>query len=581
MIIQHILFPDADICAEEELFLRKSEKTLCMPGILHFKELGFAEFNTYFNALSIGKWLKYTSIKNVSLKIKLEGSFIISICQRERYAYETAARTLVQYKIDCIEKKDKIFPVPVLEGNGLIYFTLQAISDGSEFYGGEWVAEFEEVQKVKLGIIFCTYKRDQYILRNLDHLKDYHVFVVDNAGTLPEGCCENLYRNRNLGGAGGFARGMYEISKLPEYTHVLLMDDDVVVHPESVYRAEILYITMKPEYRSHLIGGAMFRLDIKEYQFEAGGVAMRDETELTALKHGLRMHDPECCLMNEIEENCDFNAWFFCAFPIELCKGDQLPLPLFMQYDDVEFSLRHNKRFIHMNGICVWHEGFGTKIHFGGRMYYIHRNCLITIASHNMAFDPKQFMRATKSVILRELLCQRYLTAEHILDGILDFLKGIDWLKALDSENKQKDLVSNGYQVDYPEALGVAVSLKELESSVHLEGMSKRLRLLRAMTLNGLFMKADKVAIMHMERARPVHFYRASSAVYYDIETRKAFVTHRSRKETLRLLRKFYTVRRQFFKKYKKISAEYFARRGELMSVEFWEGQFDKAITNI
>jgi hypothetical protein len=77
-----------------------------------------------------------------------------------------------------------------------------------------------------------------------------------------------------------------------------------------------------------------------------------------------------------------------------------------------------------------------------------------------------------------------------------------------------------------------------------------------------------------MQRARPVHFYRAASGVYYDIQTRKAFVTERSKSETFRLLRKYRKVKRQFIKQHKKAAAEFQERRGEITSVEFWKGQF-------
>lgn len=574
MTMQHVLFPDADICGEESLFFRRSGKTLAMPGILRFKELEQVEFDTYFNAVSIGKWLKYTSLQTLTLRLQLKGSFIVWIRQRERYTHGTIVKTITQYSVTCGEREEMAFPVPYLEGNGLIYFSLQAVGDNAELYGGEWHGEFEKTQAVKLGVIFCTYKREQYVLRNLNRLREYDVFVVDNAGTLPEDCCKHLYRNPNLGGSGGFARGMYEVAKLPEYTHVLLMDDDVAVHPESVYRTQTLYTALKPEYRGYLVGGAMFRLDHPVYQHEAGCRLLTGTMGISVSKSGRLMSDPEQCLLNEFEETCDHNAWFFCAFPVELCRGDQLPLPLFMQWDDVEFSLRQNKRFIHMNGLCVWHEDFEAKLYFGGRVYYAHRNSLIVFASHGIGIDAKRFLKGVKNYVLRELLCQRYKIAESILDGIADFLKGVDWLKGLDAAAKHNEFSANGYKLEDPETLGVAISWDDLENAILLDDKSRLRRFFRLLSFNGLFRRPDKVAVTHMQRARPVHFYRAASGVYYDMQSRKAFVTQRSKGETFRLLRKYRAVRKQFLKAYKKVAAEYQARRGELTGVAFWEGQF-------
>ncbi|MFQ9152753.1 MAG: hypothetical protein ACLR6B_15980 [Blautia sp.] len=40
-----------------------------------FHKGGAADFNTFFNSFSIGKWRKYTVLETVSLSLKLQGSF--------------------------------------------------------------------------------------------------------------------------------------------------------------------------------------------------------------------------------------------------------------------------------------------------------------------------------------------------------------------------------------------------------------------------------------------------------------------------------------------------------------------------
>ena len=41
-------------------------------------------------------------------------------------------------------------------------------------------------------------------------------------------------RQPNLGGAGGFTRGLYEVSSIADHANVMLMDDDILLEPESV-----------------------------------------------------------------------------------------------------------------------------------------------------------------------------------------------------------------------------------------------------------------------------------------------------------------------------------------------------------
>ena len=64
--------------------------------------------------------------------------------------------------------------------------------------------------------------------------------VVDNARNLEleptNAVVTTVVPNRNLGGAGGFARGLMELRDEGWATHVLFMDDDVTFEPEIVAR---------------------------------------------------------------------------------------------------------------------------------------------------------------------------------------------------------------------------------------------------------------------------------------------------------------------------------------------------------
>ena len=46
-------------------------------------------------------------------------------------------------------------------------------------------------------------------------------------------------RQPNLGGSGGFTRGIYEISRTGQRANVILMDDDILCEPESLLRLNV------------------------------------------------------------------------------------------------------------------------------------------------------------------------------------------------------------------------------------------------------------------------------------------------------------------------------------------------------
>jgi GT2 family glycosyltransferase len=62
--------------------------------------------------------------------------------------------------------------------------------------------------------------------------------VVDNANNVDfdEPPCDdlNVVPNRNLGGAGGFARGLMWLRQQCWATHVLFMDDDISLETEAL-----------------------------------------------------------------------------------------------------------------------------------------------------------------------------------------------------------------------------------------------------------------------------------------------------------------------------------------------------------
>ena len=172
------------------------------------------------------------------------------------------------------------------------------------------------------------------------------------------------------------------------FTNILLTDDDIVIEPETIYRTYTLMSYLKERYKTAFIGGAMLRLDRQNIQTEAGGVW--NAGRLISLKHGLNLSDTEACLYNEVEEKAEYNAWWYCAMPLSLINYQNLPMPVFIRGDDVEYGLRNMKNLILMNGICVWHEPFENK-YSSSMFYYIMRNRLIDNAVSGISFPMEEF----------------------------------------------------------------------------------------------------------------------------------------------------------------------------------------------
>lgn len=505
-------------------------------------------FDTYFNGFSIDKWKKYTVLKQLSLRLMLQGNAKVTLVSRQKL-HEHIIEKIWGEAIVCTKQAQECwFAYPLENARGMLAFQVTAMEGGCTVFlaDGAYCSEIaqEDIRDVKLGIGICTFQREAYIKDNLYTLKEeilerkdsilhgrLEVFIADNGGTLDiqalERGCIHLFANRNLGGAGGFTRCMLEMKKRQPrsgITHVLLMDDDVVIEPESLARTYLLLALAKPEYQDLFIGGSMLRLDQQAVQAEAG--AVWNAGRLDSLKRGLDLRSCEACLYNEVEEYAQFHAWWYCCFPLHIVTAQNLPLPLFIRGDDVEYGLRNMKRLVMLNGICVWHEPFENK-YTSFLEYYIIRNQLIVNAFHCPRYGAWQLNRAMLAHCLREVTYYRYKNVDLYLQGIRDFLKGPGWLLGQDGQALHQKVSGAGYRLQDVDTLEMGFHYPTYETSRNDHGQHSN-KSIRLLTLNGLLLPAKGDGIAPVSAAIGVHFFRKKRVMNYDAASNRGFVTERS-----------------------------------------------------
>ncbi len=418
----------------------------------------FLDFFTYFNALSIEKWKKYTKAKAFDLeleflgkiKVELFGHYINSRNEIKkewlgRYEYEMPRRGVVAFEI----------PAGTLSAE-VVAFQITAINE-VRLYGGRYVTyiDKQEVEQPHVAMVTTTYKKEDYIHRNVNILKKslfdsldktgFKWFIVDNGQSLDPKDIEDenitIIPNKNVGGAGGFTCGMIKALDSDEnLTHILLMDDDVLFQPDSFMRLYRILSIIKPEYKSHFVSGAMLEINDKTVQHEdVGYISDLGEHGPVKPRYDLRLWDS--VIRNEqIIDDKDkaYAGWWYCCIPATIARRDNLPLPFFIRGDDVEYSIRNKAKFITMNGICIWHEGFGTKFSGALELYQVHRNDLILSAIHKQA-DQAVIVQRMKWLFWEEIYKFNYKGANLLLDAVEDYLKGPHFIKTLNGEQCMKD----------------------------------------------------------------------------------------------------------------------------------------------
>jgi GT2 family glycosyltransferase len=590
MVLQKILWPTDGICLEEDLYFHKVKKAYCVVGeasqyVVMNKKANIA-MDTYFNGFSIEKWCKYTVVDKVKLSLSLEGTMNVRLFSVQKINDTFKRKLLSKKTVMCEQREDHIFEFEKTN-KGILYFQLESLAKGGRFYGGYYFTDIPDskVKDVKIGIDICTFKREEYILKNIGLLNQHliynkesilynnlEVYISDNGKTLPMDEINSDYihivQNKNTGGAGGFTRGMIEMRNSgKKYTHVLLMDDDVIIDPNSIERTATVLALLKEEYKEAFIGGAMLRSDQQYVQVESG--ASWNAGKLVSLKGNMDMRRWEDCLFNEIEEYTEFNAWWYCCIPFNVIREDNLPLPLFIRGDDVEFGLRNMKTMILMNGICVWHEPFENK-YSSFLEYYIIRNKLIDNACHFPSWGKKQLISDLKDEYRREGYLYRYKNIDLYIRGVRDFLKGIEWLEGQDGEQLHKEIMASGYKAVPVEHLDTPFDYGQYERGL-CEEHSKFHELVRKMSMNGYLLPAKHTRIVPMANPRVKFVWRAKKILYYDPVEKKGFITERSLKTFWKQKLEVRKLIKEINRDYDAAAEDYRSRISEIRSESYWK----------
>ena len=175
MIIQNIVLPKKEICGEEELYFRRG-----IPVIFPEEEgLVFGRgqtigFDTYMNSFSLRKWVEYTGLRNLSLCLKLKGSFSVTLLQyfppakkesAKRGAEKSGCAELGTFTAESESEKDFVFPYITEEKNGLLAFRITSKKENGVLYGGYYQTEplpFQ-MRDIKIAIGICTLDRKSVV----------------------------------------------------------------------------------------------------------------------------------------------------------------------------------------------------------------------------------------------------------------------------------------------------------------------------------------------------------------------------------------------------------------------------------
>lgn len=410
-----------------------------------------SDFRTFFSSLDTQLLLEKTTVRRVTLRLFFDGRANVKLYRSVPTddKPKKLRKNFTQYVAAEADGENEIRIETDVYGGGLLGFTVTAFTD-TDFYGGLWeCADTDMQRRPSLGIVICTYRREEEVKRNAaacaelaKEIAGLDVFVVDNGGTLSE---SDLPRNvkllpcRNLGGSGGFTRGMMACEDAGK-SHFLLMDDDIEFDPNIVRRTAAILSVLKKEYETCSIGGAMMSFSAPDVVYENG--AKCGGAKLKLPKHNVPVTDTGGLLW--CRADCDVNFcgwWYFCA-PVSVIREKGYPMPFFIKYDDTEYGMRIGdvSPTIYTVGIGVWHKDFAKPAPYIG--YYLRRNAAVTHAVAGLkGCGRRNRIRLVGSYF--QLIFRNRKLLGYMLDGLDDYLKGPEFFMLEDGEELNRRLIES------------------------------------------------------------------------------------------------------------------------------------------
>ena len=370
-----------------------------------------ASLCTFFNAFPAGYWRRWTRVDAVQFSARVRGRGTIMLFRSSgRGLFEPAGTIDVNAPTRATTVRAELAMTGLMDG-GFFWFDAKA-GDGDDLTieDAAWSVPVEARRGSDgtLSIAITTFNRAPYCLNQLKAIAaDANVrgrldtiYCTDQGTDLvrdePDftavakdlGSQLTYVRQRNMGGSGGFARGMYETVKAGKSDYTLLLDDDAISEPESIMRAVQFadYCT-----RPTIVGGGMFHLDNRTMLYTLGerynrasywtqpaaGLEYNHDFATQPLRDSPKLHR---------RADSDFNGWWMCLIPTQIMREIGLAQPLFIKFDDVDYGLRaedHGYHTVCLPGVAVWHQAWHAKDPSRTwEGYYLYRNHWICSLLH-------------------------------------------------------------------------------------------------------------------------------------------------------------------------------------------------------
>lgn len=353
--------------------------------------------STYFNAFPASYWQRWTTVRQVRLIAEFRGKGLVSVFKSGARGRASAVASR-SFNDETVEFD---LPLASFVDGGYYWFDIASGQTDVTLVSAEWrVRKPEDWTPGAVTIGITTFNRPTYCMAQIEAMAGSEdvsqlldrLIVVDQGSDLVEdqpkfaaaaavlGDRLEIIRQPNLGGSGGFSRAMRESIRRDQSRYVLLLDDDAISEPEAIVRAvSFADFATQPT----IVGGGMLHLDDRAVLYTQGELWDRRRSWMRPSGESEYDHDFAEETLRETPElhrrlDADFNGWWMCLIPTAVVRKVGLSLPVFLKFDDIEYSLRAGEQgypTVCLPGVAVWHMAWHDKDPTRTwEEYFIHRN---------------------------------------------------------------------------------------------------------------------------------------------------------------------------------------------------------------
>jgi len=576
--LQGLILPDPDLMAETAPYLRLTGGARPESGALHLPAGARAGTDTWFNLFNLGKWRRHCGLSSLALVLRGAGRVEVTL----RLARPDGEETLLRREVwlGAAPLRLDLPGLAEIHGKALIWHEMRAL-EPARLEAADWVSDDAPRRLPRLVLSITTFRREAAVRRTVARFEAFmartpladrlHLVVVDNgrsAGLAPSAHVTPI-PNENLGGSGGFARGLLE-ARARGASYCLFMDDDAAIHMDSLERTWAFLA--HAEHPATAVAGAISSAADKAEIWENGAIfASRCWPRFNATD----LRDRAEAFEMEFETTAPpppqhYGGWWFFAFPVDVAR--HMPFPFFVRGDDISFGLANLFEVVTLPGVLSFQDADFAEKESAMTLYLDLRSHL----AHHLALPRLEIGRARTARIPawffgRSMLPCHYETLAALNLALEDVLRGPDFFaRNADMAQRRADIAALRRDEVWRPVEGPLPPDRVL-----LDPQRAWVRWLMKLTLNGHLLPffglwGNRVTLSVGARGNFRRAWGAARITYLDAEGAQFYtVRHSKRRALVQGLRMCRNIARLAWR-YPRLLAEWRQGYGALASEGFW-----------